>query len=243
MSWRLCCLYVVFTVACAYHFENEENTNLNDEIRNLVAQELYDEGLLNEEYLQRRLNSRFYANDEVEERDLEDVRMKEYNSHDEMYRNFDERSDDNVLLDTVLEDRDRKRQSDEKLCLNLDKSTTKSSYVRRIIAALERLITHFEAYSDQLIADGLFGLRFAEGVLQKLVHKLDERNAFYNQLHLTYERLRKLAGIAYKKTMSHKKHYDLQFGAILSQPYNHFWSMKSLKSLEHHIVRDGRFFY
>lgn len=126
--------------------------------------------------------------------------------------------------------------------MDLNKGTTKSGYIERIISALERLITHFEIYSDQLIADGVFGLRFAEGSLQKLVRELDKSNTFYNKIHSTYVRLKKLTEIAYKKTMSHKNHYDLKLDVLLKQPYHYFWSMKSLKSLEHHIDRDGRFF-
>jgi len=223
-SFILCCFFITaFATVYPYQYKNEENTNLDDGIRDLVAEELRNEWFLDEDFLARRSDSRF---DEEKENTVA--------RDDEFYQNFEEKSENNLVSDEMT-----RKQSNQDVCLALNNETTKPSYVGRIVSALDRLIMHFEYYSDQLIADGLFGLRFAEGALQKLFRKLPKSDPFYHKVHSTYERLKRLTKEAYKKTMSHKRKYDLEFDVVLKQPFNHFWPMKSLKSVAYHIDREG----
>ncbi|XP_066924326.1 UPF0764 protein C16orf89 homolog [Clytia hemisphaerica] len=135
--------------------------------------------------------------------------------------------DENLIGNDVIKPR---------ICSGFSDNEHKSKYISEIVASLDRIINHFSFYTDHLIADGLFGLRIAEGVLKNIVQYGDRYK--HHKIEALHSRLSMINQLSYEGITKRKLPYDVQFDKIMREPFDRLWPFKSFKDFKKDIVKD-----
>ena len=129
------------------------------------------------------------------------------------------------------------------LCSGFTDDESKSKQISEIISSLDRIIRHFSRYTDQLIADGLFGLRIAEGMLKNIVQDEDRHKPIHTKIQFLFDRLSKINRLSYEAIAKKKLPYDVQFDKIMREPFDHLWPFKRFQDLKKYVVKGEWYIY
>ena len=106
--------------------------------------------------------------------------------------------------------------------------------ILKLIKTVERMLDHFALYTDQIIADGLLGLRVTEVALWNIADKMNAGNTYYPRMKNLYDRIRKINAEAFRKIHQEGKKYTKSFEKMLRRlPKDYLYPQRSLKDLEH----------
>ena len=98
------------------------------------------------------------------------------------------------------------------------------------------MMKHFQLYTDNIIADGLFGLRSCEVALKNLVSELPISNTYWYGVNKLYETIKKINAQAYHEILKRGNRYDMEYKKILKELPDDFLqfpkrSMATMKNL------------
>ena len=108
--------------------------------------------------------------------------------------------------------------------------------VQNLIQTIGQMMKHFQLYTDNIIADGLFGLRSCEVALKNLVSELPISNTYWYGVNKLYETIKKINAQAYHEILKRGNRYDMEYKKILKELPDDFLefpkrSMATMKNL------------
>lgn len=88
------------------------------------------------------------------------------------------------------------------------------------IQTLEVMANFFFSNSHQIITDGLFGMRLAEGACSHILERLEKSHSLYPKINALKTLLSATANIIYKNILNRRSKYDVRFFRIIDRPFN-----------------------
>jgi len=105
--------------------------------------------------------------------------------------------------------------------------------VENIIDKLTLMLKFLAQYIDDLIADGLYGLRITQGILEDIMRSIRPENPFYDRLQKLTIYTKELADATYKKINAKKTPYDALFLKMMKKPHGIFLPWRRIHTLKH----------
>lgn len=86
------------------------------------------------------------------------------------------------------------------------------------VEKLKSMVNFFLKHINKIIADGLYGMRMAQGCLKHVVLNLHKTHPNYSTIHNMYKILTESIDIVYEKIKKRNTEYDRKFLPVLSKP-------------------------
>lgn len=112
--------------------------------------------------------------------------------------------------------------------------------IRRLIQNIKGIFHYTEIYTDDIIADGLVGLRVAELALKKIVEESDivtttmQSSSYIRRIQKLHRLAKRVNSEIFRKMVADGKQYNMQFKKILQPLADNFLysTVRSLKNMK-----------